>query len=419
MDETSVVTAFLRHRGDVVLLERSEAVGSYQGMWGAVAGHAEDDPETAVRREIREETGIDAAELSLIRTGAQFPVADPDLDTRWIVHPYLFDCPTRAVRTNWETRRHEWVPPPAILRRETVPRLWDSYDRVRPTVEDVATDSEHGAGTLSLRALDHLRDEAALLATRDHGDGWDSIVDVALRLIEARPAMTVVPNRIDRVMDAASDAASPAAVERHAHRERTRGARADEEAGRGARGWVDGARVGTLSRSSTVLAALEQGTPEAVLVAESRPGREGIDVADRLAVRQDLPVAVTTDAAFPHELLAWNADVLLVGADSILPDGRVLNKVGTRAAATVAARAGIAVVVVAASDKISPATDPDREPRAGSELYDGDEPLTVRNPTFDLTPPGVVDAVVTEDGSLDVADVRTVATAHRERSQWR
>jgi hypothetical protein len=28
-------------------------------------------------------------------------------------------------------------------------------------------------------------------------------------------------------------------------------------------------------------------------------------------------------------------------------------------------------------------------------------------------------SVVTEDGSLDAADVRTVVTVHRDRSQWR
>jgi len=52
MDERAVVTCFLRNDGEVLLLCRSDAVGSYRGQWGGVAGHvaeasgADRDPET-------------------------------------------------------------------------------------------------------------------------------------------------------------------------------------------------------------------------------------------------------------------------------------------------------------------------------------------------------------------------------------
>lgn len=66
MNETHVVTCFLRYRGEVLLLHRSDAVGSYAGQWGAVAGHAEGDPDGAAREEIAEETGLDDA-VSFVR----------------------------------------------------------------------------------------------------------------------------------------------------------------------------------------------------------------------------------------------------------------------------------------------------------------------------------------------------------------
>jgi 8-oxo-dGTP pyrophosphatase MutT (NUDIX family) len=151
MEETHVVTCFLRNRGEVLLLRRADAVESYSGLWCGVAGHVEADdadalddgrtpddagdsddgrdPDAAARREIAEETGVLSA-CTLARAGTSFEFADEDLETRWVVHPYCFDCERRDVETNWETADWEWVHPPEILRRETVPTLWASYSRV-------------------------------------------------------------------------------------------------------------------------------------------------------------------------------------------------------------------------------------------------------------------------------------------------
>ncbi|MDX1746036.1 MAG: NUDIX domain-containing protein, partial [Halobacteriales archaeon] len=57
-EERHVVTVFLRNAGDVLLLKRSDAVGTYQSRWGAVSGYAEGDPDAAARWEIGEETGL-------------------------------------------------------------------------------------------------------------------------------------------------------------------------------------------------------------------------------------------------------------------------------------------------------------------------------------------------------------------------
>src|SRR6056297_3323912 len=131
MDETHVVTCFLRNRGEVLLLRRSEEVGTYRGLWGGVAGHAEGDPGRAAREEIAEETGLLDA-CTLAREGVTFEFEDSDLGVHWVVHPYLFDCERRDAETDWETAEAEWVYPTEILRRETVPKLWASYSRVGP-----------------------------------------------------------------------------------------------------------------------------------------------------------------------------------------------------------------------------------------------------------------------------------------------
>ena len=43
METRPVVTCFLRSEAEVLLLRRSDAVGSYRGQWGGVAGHVADD----------------------------------------------------------------------------------------------------------------------------------------------------------------------------------------------------------------------------------------------------------------------------------------------------------------------------------------------------------------------------------------
>ncbi|WP_254546183.1 NUDIX domain-containing protein [Halomarina pelagica] len=416
MDETHVVTCFLRNGGDVLLLRRSDAVGSYSGMWGTVAGHAEGDPDALVREEIEEETGLlDAA--TFVRRGDPFEVRDEALDVRWVVHPYLFDCDSRAVTTNDETVEWEWVPPTEILQRETVPDLWQSYAAVAPTVETVVEDRTHGAAYVSVRALEVLRDRAAEAVARDEAE-WGALAALARDLRDARPSMTVVANRVNRV--AAEADGDPTAVAERARAAIDRALTADGDAAREAAELVSGARVLTLSRSGTVREALARADPAAVYVAESRPDGEGVAVAEALAGDDDADgptVTLLPDAAVAQALADEPIDAVLVGADSVLADGRVVNKVGTRAAALSAGREGIPVYAVAAADKVAPATDADLESRGREAIYDGDAPLSAYVPTFDVTPAEAV-TLVTEDGPQSVGDVRALAEAARERARW-
>ena len=417
MEDQPVVTGFLHNRGDVLLVKRSNAVGSYPGLWGGVAGHACGVPSNAIRREIREETGIDPVEsCDLVRAGEPFHVPDPKLDTRWIVHPFRFDCETRNVVTNWESETYEWVPPTEILRRETVPKLWGSYDTVRPTVETVATDTDHGATYISYRALDVLRDEAAL--RHESVDKFqDSIDIVADSLRKARPSMTAVRNRINRVMAACGDGESfaPAAIEATARDEIDRADGMDRATVSALADEIDGKRVATVSRSGTVLQALLAGEVSAVLVAQSRPGGEGASVAATL--EDEVDVTLTSDAAFGSELVEWGADVLVFGADTILPNGDVLNKVGSRTWAIVADHEGISVLVGTSSDKIAHDRRIDVEPRPPEELSVNSPLVEIVNPTFDVTPAGLVSSYITERGAITREDIRNIASEHEENDR--
>ena len=421
-----VVTAFLRNRGELLLLRRSDAVGTYTGAWGGVSGFAEGDPDGQVRVEIEEETGLEGAS-SLVRSARPIRVHDTDRDREWVVHPFLFDCTERGVTLSEEHDAFEWVPATAILEadRETVPKLWEAYERVAPTVRSIAADDDHGAAFLSIRALEALRDRAGLLVAERAELGADpegereELAALADRLLEVRPSMAVLRNRVNRAMAAAADDTTDAfTVLEAAIAGIDRAATADDEAAAHAADRLEG-RVMTLSRSSTVREALRLGDPTRVFVAESRPGGEGIAVAETLADDLECPITVHSDAAVAHVLEREAVDRVVVGADTVLPDGSVVNKTGTRAAAIAAAREGVPVTVVAATDKLSTREEVNLESGSREAVYDGEASIDVLNPTFDVTPADCVNEVVTEAGAIRDDEIEAVAEELRALEDWR
>jgi translation initiation factor 2B subunit (eIF-2B alpha/beta/delta family) len=229
--------------------------------------------------------------------------------------------------------------------------------------------------------------------------------------------MAALANRVNRAM-ATADGRSGAAVEtctqETIEQALDAGARAAERAAR----LLVGERVLTLSRSGTVRAALERADLEGIVVAESRPGGEGVGVAEELAANLDCGVTLCPDAAVAHLLADDAVDRVLVGADTLLADGRVVNKVGTRAAALAADREDVPCHAVAARAKVATHADPILEPAEPDDVYDGDAPLTVAAPLFDVTPADLLAGVVTERGVLDADAVAAVADEHRDLTDW-
>jgi ribose 1,5-bisphosphate isomerase len=436
VDSRHVAACFLRNDGHVLLCRRTKAADAFPGRWtvptidvtddtpaddalddearddDALDGDALDD----LASEIQASTGLAADALEQIREGTTIELADDTLDRPWHVHPVLFDCATRETTLAGPFEDDQWVQPPEILRRETLPELWAAYERIAPSVRSVGADGDHGAAYVSHRALEVLRDRAAVLRTEavDGDDAWAEVADLAGRLRNVRPTMAVLANRVNRVMATAERDAG--GLEQTAMDELNRAVRADREAADRAAALVDDRSVLTLSTSGTVRRALAAADTIEVFVAESRPAREGVGLAESLL--EDNPVTLHSDAAIGHVLATESVDCVLVGADAVLPDGRVVNKTGTRLAAVAAAHEGIPVFVACATDKVR--TDDALRLESGprSALYDGDAGLAVANPTFDVTPPHLVDAVVTERGELDATDMADVAAELEANEAW-
>jgi predicted aconitase with swiveling domain/8-oxo-dGTP pyrophosphatase MutT (NUDIX family) len=119
--ERHVVTVIVRSRGKILLLRRSDKVGSFRGQWAGVSGFIEDreKDEDAARREIREEINIDVPRFTSKIDTQMFR----DGDTVWCVHPFLVDAKDPKIRTDWEHQAYKWVPPSDVSAFSTVPGL--------------------------------------------------------------------------------------------------------------------------------------------------------------------------------------------------------------------------------------------------------------------------------------------------------
>ncbi|HEY7698145.1 MAG TPA: initiation factor 2B, partial [Vicinamibacteria bacterium] len=334
------------------------------------------------------------------------------------------DSPGRDLRLDWESSEGEWVSPTEILRRDTVPGLWKSYRTVAPTLESLSADRRHGSAYLSLRALEILRDRAGALAMESAADAssWRELVDLAKRLLEARPSMSALSNRVHRVMHRVSSDPIPRRLEAEAHAAISRALDDDDRAADRASALVAGKRVLTFSRSGTVTEALLRARPRPeVVVAESRPGKEGVSLAEELSAA-GMAVTLIADAGIVDALERLAVQVVLVGADSVLPSGSVVNKIGTRLAAIAAhAVSGhpVPVYAAAATDKISTREDLALEMADAHELYGGSAKVLVRNPLFEVTPADQIRGIATERGILTPREIEPIARELLGLASWK
>jgi len=131
LQEKQVVTCFLESDGEILLLRRSERVGSYQGRWAGVSGYIEKTPDEQALVEIAEETGLSGDDLKLVKKGKPLPVEDKKLGIRWVVHPFLFHIDNRSkIKIDWEHKEARWVDPWDIINYQTVPMLKETLARV-------------------------------------------------------------------------------------------------------------------------------------------------------------------------------------------------------------------------------------------------------------------------------------------------
>src|SRR5436190_22586622 len=132
---THVVTCILlrtdQEKTRILLLRRSQKVGSYHGRWAGVSGFVEPNvtPDEQAYTEIREETSLQRDQVRMLRRGAVVEHLDPALGRHFYIHPFLFEVLTPdAIRIDWEANEMRWIAPTELKNYETVPKLLEVYD---------------------------------------------------------------------------------------------------------------------------------------------------------------------------------------------------------------------------------------------------------------------------------------------------
>ena len=270
-------------------------------------------------------------------------------------------------------------------------------------------DRQQGASELARLALRILAESAL------HGaaGGVDQLRDLLRRraeiLMGARPSMAPMYNLLQRWQSrlAELDAPDPEGFRRGAAEAAEAlveaSARAVKEAAQHARVQLAGNRtIITHSLSSTVLQVFRQlrGSDTRVIVTESRPLNEGCSLAAKLS-QWGIATELITEAQMG--LFVKTADAAIVGADSLLADGSLVNKAGTYLLALAARDQGLSFYTCCESFKLrTPAMgEPELEEMEPAELKAPDMPgVEVRNVYFDITPPHLISGWITEHGPV-------------------
>lgn len=157
-----------------------------------------------------------------------------------------------------------------------------------------------------------------------------------------------------------------------------------------------------------IYVAAAAGRNVCVLATETRPLLQGSRLTAWELSTAGIPVTVITDGAAASRMRAGGVDLCIVGADRVVANGDVANKVGTYALAVLARHHDIPFYVAMPSSTIDPSlgtgddiTIEERDPGEVSTL--GDRRITaehaaVGNAAFDVTPAGLVSAFITDRG---------------------
>jgi methylthioribose-1-phosphate isomerase len=162
---------------------------------------------------------------------------------------------------------------------------------------------------------------------------------------------------------------------------------------------------------AVILAAHRAGRLVQLWVGETRPLLQGSRLTAYEAGRAGIPHAVLADGAAASLMASGQVDLVLTGADRIAADGSVANKVGTYGLAVLARHHQVPFVVVAPESTVD-ADTPDGaaipvEQRSAQEVVTlagqsvAPAGTAAYNPAFDVTPPDLITAIVTELGVIE------------------
>ncbi len=176
-----------------------------------------------------------------------------------------------------------------------------------------------------------------------------------------------------------------------------------------------------------IRAAHERGLIERVYADETRPWLQGSRLTAWELLHDRIAVSLLADGASASLMARGGVGWIIVGSDRIAANGDVANKIGTYTLAVAAKHHGVRVMVAAPTSTIDMSVASGRE--IPIEVRQSDELLCCAgrrvaaqgaeawNPVFDVTPAGLVDAIVTERGVVLSPDAKKMEKLMADRSE--
>ncbi len=170
-----------------------------------------------------------------------------------------------------------------------------------------------------------------------------------------------------------------------------------------------------------IRAGVAQGRIQRVFAGETRPWLQGARLTVWELQQDGIDATLIADSAAAHLMKTGAVQWVVVGADRICANGDTANKIGTYALAIAARHHGVKFMVVAPSSTVDMDTASgdliEIEERDPGELLGVGGVRTVAedvrawNPVFDVTPGGLIDAIVTEKGVIERPTVEKMKAA--------
>ena len=162
----------------------------------------------------------------------------------------------------------------------------------------------------------------------------------------------------------------------------------------------------------TLLVCQERGKDVSLICPETRPYLQGARLTASVAHDMGVPVTVVTDNMPGYLLSRGIPDAFICAADVVTLDGHVVNKIGTYQIALAAHANGVPFYVTSTPSPGNPTIDTvEIEERNPEEVLHAMGVRTAMDgvqgyyPAFDITPPKLVSAVVTEKGVFSPYDL--------------
>ncbi len=293
-------------------------------------------------------------------------------------------------------------------------------DTIEQRIDMVRNDREHGSRWLVRQSILILRD-LAQEKMADQDEQMRQLRTSGRALAQARPAMAALSSAVGRILNIQG---GPAAIAQAADQLLQDYDSATGRIAAYAKPYLFG-RIMTCSLSGTILEVLNacRQQIEHLIVLEGRPRYEGREMAREFG-SQGFNVTLLTDAQ--ADIFIPQCHALVVGADSILAKGDVLNKAGTALMAWSAHGHKIPFYVLCETLKISPQHWPQDlqqaetmlEEKEAQEVLEQPVPgVTARNFYFDHTPYTLISKVITEHGILTLPEIQSIAAIAEENAR--